>query len=424
MSLKAQRKIAVEAAQAIIDGAKKDVRSLTDEEKATVDNMIAEVKAIDEKLKQKAADDARMAAVGALFGSSDDPKEPGEKSTSSTTVTERDPYMGAKSVGELVVKTIQAKGLDLRNPSHHLETPEMKAATDTHMVGNPVGGFYEPWLVDYQKDNPVRQPREKPVVADLISWSTTTASAIKYIEYPTVMLEGSAGMVLEGGTKPQVHVGEPFTRLDALSEIAAWFKLTDDVLEDLPRMVTEINNELRENFANVEAEQLLRGNGTAPNLRGILNRSGVQTLSVESAEPEVLVDGILQASKNIQTVTGLRADGVVIHPDDYFKIRTMKDANGQYFAGGPFNTNYGQSGLAWDLPIWGLPTVVTTTATMGQPIVANWKSATAYRKGGLKIESTNSHVDDFTNDRVTIRWRTKLGLAVRRPAAFVQIKPA
>jgi len=48
-------------------------------------------------------------------------------------------------------------------------------------------------------------------------------------------------------------------------------------------------------------------------------------------------------------------------------------------------------------------------------------STTVYRKGGVRVESTNSHSDDFTNNLITTRIEERVALANRIPAATVKV---
>ena len=60
--------------------------------------------------------------------------------------------------------------------------------------------------------------------------------------------------------------------------------------------------------------------------------------------------------------------------------------------------------------------------TAGTAIVGNFgQSATVYRKGGVRVESTNSHASDFTSNLVTIRAEERIALALRVPAAIVKV---
>jgi HK97 family phage major capsid protein len=191
------------------------------------------------------------------------------------------------------------------------------------------------------------------------------------------------------------------------------------MIEDLDFVMSEINNRLVYELRLLEENQLLAGNGTPPNISGILDR----TISTETAaDADDNADAIFRAMTKCQTDGGLDADGLVIHPLDYQELRLSKDANGQYFGGGFFTGPYGQGGVMEQPPVWGLRTVVTPAITQGTALVGAFQQAsTVYRKGGIRVESTNSHASDFTSNLVTIRAEERLALAVRRPLAFCSV---
>jgi HK97 family phage major capsid protein len=194
------------------------------------------------------------------------------------------------------------------------------------------------------------------------------------------------------------------------------------MLDDLPYLVSEINSRLLYDLGLFEEDQLLNGNGTSPNLRGLLQRSGIQTETGAAGGADNL-DAIFRAATKVQTATGLNADGIVIHPTDYQVFRLKKDGNQQYYAGGPFTGAYGNSGGVPIQPaLWGLPTVVTAAIAAGTVLVGAFgQSTTVYRKGGVTVSSTNSNVNDFEKNLVTVRAEERLALAVRVPAALVKV---
>ena len=170
-----------------------------------------------------------------------------------------------------------------------------------------------------------------------------------------------------------------------------------------------------------EEAQLLNGNGTSPNLRGILLRSGIQT-EVQAVAPDTQEDALFRAIMKVQTATGFAADGIVINPIDYQALRLKRDANSQYYGGGYFQGPYGTGTLQWQPPLWGLKTVVSSAVPAKTALVGAFAAgAKGYRKGGIRVESTNSNVDDFINDKITVRVRERVALAVRYPAAFVKV---
>jgi len=225
--------------------------------------------------------------------------------------------------------------------------------------------------------------------------------------------------VPEGGHKPQLHYLYS-TVTENLTKIAGFIKLSDEMLDDLAFLVSEINTRLMYDLAVFEEQQLLNGDGTAPNLRGLLNRSGIQTEAVADATDGF--NALFRSMTKVSTATGLAPDGLVINPADYQTLRLAVDGNGQYLGGGPFTGQYGNNGFSNQPPVWGLRTVVTAAIAQGTALVGAYRqAATVYRRGGVTVSSTNSNVDDFEHNLVTIRAEERLALAVRVPAAFVKV---
>lgn len=389
------RAAALKAAQDIINGAKAAERDLTTDEQSTVEAKFAEVEELDAKIKASADSDALMGRLES-FGVGAAPSE-----------DER-----AKSIGDHFVKHLDGRSIKSMS---QFATPEFKAATDTQVTGGHEGA-YGPLLTDV--DRSFTLPfRRRLVVADLMGMGSVSGNAITYPVFGA--LEGSTAFVGEGGQKPQMHVADPEWVTDALGEVAGWFKITDDMSEDLAYVVSEIEGTARYDLLTKEEQALLSGNGTAPNLRGVLNRSGVQTEAAAAAGDNA--DALFRAMTKVQTATGFNADGIVINPTDYQRLRLARDGNQQYYGGGYFAGQYGNGSIMEQPPLWGLRTVVTAAVPAGTAVVGAWEIAKVFRKGGLRVESTNSHVDDFTNDKITIRLRERLGLQVKYPTAFVNV---
>jgi HK97 family phage major capsid protein len=208
---------------------------------------------------------------------------------------------------------------------------------------------------------------------------------------------------------------------DAVKKIAGWWDTADEMIEDLDFWVSEINNRGLYLLSMVEESQLLNGDGTGTNILGLLQRSGIQTVT-QAVAPDTAQDAIFRAITAVQTATGLTADAILINPADYQTLRLSKDANGQYFGGGFFAGQYGNGGISFQPPLWGLNTIVTAAVAAKTVVVgALAASTTVYRKGGVRVESTNSDLGKFTKDIVTTRIEERLALAVRMPAAVVKV---
>ena len=399
MNLKAQRAAKYKAAMDIVSAAKAAGRELQSDEVSTVTGLVEEVKSLDGQI---ASADAASAAFDALAG------------FDSTGIQDAQ-TKEAPTLGDHFIATLKARNASLKTRGLTVAAPEFKAATDTQTTP---ASLVTPILTQVDRDF-VFPYRRQPVVADLLNWGTLSGTAVTYPIFGA--LEGGTGVVASGGLKPQMHVTDPTWQTDALSEIAGWFKMTDDMAEDLPWLVSEINSTALYDLSMKEEAQLLNGSGVAPNLRGILLRSGIQT-ELQAAAPDTAEDAIFRAIMKVQTATGFAADGIVINPADYQALRLKKDLNGQYYGGGFFAGAYNQGGLDWQPPLWGLRTIVTAAVPAKTVVVGAWRQgAKAYRKGGIRVESTNSNVDDFINDKITVRVRERVALAARYPAAFVKV---
>lgn len=406
MTFKEQRAAALKAAEEIVQKAQAEKRDLTPEEIAAVKGQIAEVDALDGKIKAAADSSAVLGRLGLIGKSGDLPADDAGLHL-------------AKSLGEHFVKHAGQRLREVKGvQGASVAAPEfgVKAATDAENTGNAV---YGPVLTQVDRTI-VLGVRPRLVIADLLGAGTLAGNAISY--FVEGAMEGAFTTVAEGAAKPQIHFADPTTVTDALKKIAGFIKLTDEMIEDLDFVVSEINTRLMYELGRFEEQQVLAGNGTGTNLLGILNRSGLQTEAASAVSDNA--DALFRAITKVSLGSGLDADGIAINPLDYQALRLSRDGNGQYFGGGYFQPPYGENPgiMAAFQPVWGMRTVVTPAIAQGTAVVGAFQqAATLYRKGGVRVESTNTHASDFTNNLVTIRAEERVALAVRHPAAFVKV---
>lgn len=401
MNLKQQREASLKAAREIAERVKAEGRAFTDEEQTEVDGHLAKADELEKQIKAAEKSDALMARVAGLVPagkSGDEDDKP------------------AKSLGEHFAKHVGEQGLERLKAvgGHTVSTPEFKAATDPHTVGSSFGAV----LTDVDR-TVVHGYRRRAVVADLLGSGTISGNAVTY--YVEGAIEGAFATVAEGGQKPQLHNVNPTPVTDALKKIAGWWDTSDEMVEDLPFMVSEINNRGLYLLSIAEEAQLLSGAGTGSTVLGLLNRSGIQT-ETQAVAPDSSQDAIFRAITKVQTATGLAADGILINPADYQTLRLAKDGNNQYYGGGFFSGQYGNGGVAEQPPLWGLRTVVSAAVPAKTVVVGAFQAAaTVYRKGGVRVESTNSDQGKFTTNVITTRIEERVALAVRIPAAIVKV---
>lgn len=315
--------------------------------------------------------------------------------------------------------------------SKELQALVQAKAPAVPMTTTTLVGANDPSLVDYLR-MVVEEPLRRPTVASLMPGGTVSNPSFSYhVQTPfNPAADGGYNYVAEGGTKPAMSFG--FTAVtETLRKIAGIYKLTDESLEDLDYLASIINTQALARLGIYEENELLNGSG-AGHIIGLLNRSGIQTEAAGAYVSGVgdNANAVFRAMTKIQTAAFLPADGLVINPVDYQNLRLAQDANGQYFGGGFFMGPYGNGsvlgsggvGLGVNPPLWGLRTIVTPVIASGTALVGAFSTvAQVFRKGGIRVDSTNSDQDDFVNNRVTFRIEERVGLACYIPAGLCKV---
>lgn len=386
---------------------------MTDDQFTEVKSALAEVDSLGAQLKKAEEDAATVDRLKALDldGGSDGRKDSHEPE--------------AKTLGAHFVKSSRDRLNDQASGRRmEFSAPEFdgtKAAEDPAKTTNLTGEFTQLFGTQVQRGI-VNARRERLVAADLMGSAAVTLPTIKYlVEKARRLREGAPDTVAEGDRKPYVRFEDFDIVTESLSKIAALTKLSDEMIADYGFVADWINQQLIYELSVVEEEQLLRGDGSGSNLTGLLNREGLQTFDIDTDDTGDQFDGLFRAIQMVPAATNLVADAIMINPLDYAELRLHKDANDQYVAGGPFaNGQYGVGGVMIDPPVWGLRTVSTNAVPQGRYVLGAYRQgATVLRKGGLRVDSTNTNDVDFEHNLVTLRAEERLGLMVPVPSAFV-----
>jgi HK97 family phage major capsid protein len=253
------------------------------------------------------------------------------------------------------------------------------------------------------------------VVADLMASGQASSNSIVYMV--ETLFTNAAAPVAEGATKPESALTFD-QKTDPVSKLAHWLPVTEELLEDVPAIQSYIDARLILGVQLAEDDQLLNGNGTPPNLMGIMNRAGLATPVARNAgatPPETNADAILRQITAIATSAFVYPDGIVMNPVNWFTVATSKDTTGAYFGGGPFSSL--PTATLWGTRVALTASIVANTALVG----AFGTMSQVFRKGGIRVEASNSHQDFFIKNLVAIRAEERLALAVYRPGAFGKV---
>ena len=124
--------------------------------------------------------------------------------------------------------------------------------------------------------------------------------------------------------------------------------------EDNDQLVGYIEGRLSFGLLRRLDSQIINGNGTAPNMRGILNTTGLGAYTAGTATEKALIS--IRKAKTVGQLSELDPDAVAINPVDFEAIELTTNTNGDFVVSPNVQ-------LAMQPSIWGLNVAVTTAIT-------------------------------------------------------------
>ena len=324
----------------------------------------------------------------------------------------------ARTIGEHFVNEITEKGMGIAQAKLvNFETTEFKAASDVNVTGG-AAGTNAPYLTEL--DTAVFAPRQDLRIVDLFSKGTMGGQILKYPVYGK--LEGSPAETKEGAAAAHTHFPDPTWESDTLHTITDLWELTDDMIEDLPYVASEINDHNEYSFDLVKETEIWNGDGSGDKVKGLVARIPDDS-AIKNTDTTPLEDRIFTAISMIKNNVNFTADGLVINPDDYKTLRLKRDKNGQYYGGGYFLPPYSGTGtLVLQQTPWGLPTVVTPTQAKGDCVVGAFKQGgKVFTNGARTLKTSDSHNANFASGVTAFRLKERGTLQVKYPYAFVKV---
>lgn len=263
-------------------------------------------------------------------------------------------------------------------------------AVGTMTVGNYTGGTVglttlEPGLT--------RIARRSPFLREIINVRPVNSNLVAWAEQATP--EGGAAATAEGASKSQAD----FNIVEAskkIEKITAYIKVSKEALDDISYLNSEIRTELLELISLKVDADILGGDGTTPNIKGILEYA---TAFAVAGTP--LANGVATAN-NFDVVRAaawqvynnhFMPNYVLVNPVDAAVMDLTKATDGHYIMP-PFSTTDGQT-------IAGLRVIENTGVTAGSFVVGDFTKSNLGIREGVSIQVGYEN-DDFTKNLVTI----------------------
>ena len=268
-----------------------------------------------------------------------------------------------------------------------------------------------PALQGVQVAPPSRANLRSAVINAMVTTIPTTQASYAYTE--TLPKEGGFDFVAEKGSKPQIDMKFE-TRYASPVKVAAWMKLTEEAVTDIPNLQAIAFDFLRQQHDLKREKGILNGDGTAPNPKGATTYGRVfsaGSLANAVANPnfmDVVNAGITDifTTHNFTDEMPFMANIVLVNPNDFFiNLVSAKTTNGEPL--------YPTASLFNQVQIGGVTIMPHEDIAVGKIFVADLSkyNTTNYVGYNVKIGWIN---DDFIKNQFVILGESRFHAFVKK----------
>lgn len=318
-----------------------------------------------------------------------------------------------KSAEEQVAKFIQDnfdKIKSIRSSGHGVVEFEVKAV-ETISTGSATSPVAPPGITGTQLAPVSRVNMRSTFVNNLVTNFNTSLAAYPYTE--AIPKDGDAAFVAEGTAKPQIDLKFE-TRYATPVKAAAWERLTDESVQDIPGLQSVATGFLRDKHDIRKQRGILTGDGIAPNPKGALTYgrafvAGAMALQVKTPNFMDVVNAAITdifTTHNYQDEMPYLPSLVLVNPVDfYLELVSAKDTNGLPL--------YPQAGLFNQVNIGGVTIIPDEMVPAGKIFVGDMSKYNVSNYVGytVKIGWVN---DDFIKNQFVILGESRFHAFVKK----------
>ncbi len=307
----------------------------------------------------------------------------------------------SKSIGQMLIESDEYKTYqkDSSQPfALHLPDLELKTLFETSAG----------WAPESPRTGIIVPAVTRPIQAlDLIPMGNTDSASIVYME--ETLRTHAAAERFEGVVTAE-DAYELTERSSPVRKITTSIPVTDEQLEDEAQVASYLDQRLRFGLRQRLDTQVTTGNGTPPNLRGLLNVAGIQT---QARGTDPAFDAIHRAMTLVQVTGRAIPGGILMHPNDWQDIRLTRTADGIYILGNP--------AIAGPTTLFGVPVAQGDVITENTALVGDFQNfSQIFEKRGISIEIGFINTD-FTLGQKRMRADFRVAFVVFRPSAFCTV---
>ena len=279
------------------------------------------------------------------------------------------------------------------------------------------------WTRDtiYQQVIPAIEPDPNPAL-DLVDSINTDQTTYYFLQESAT---NNAAEKAEAAAAPEDAFS--YTAVTApVRKFITTLPITAELLEDQAGARAYFDGRLANHVMQRLEKQFLIGGGVAPDIKGLTQQTGINTITYTAGAYPANVGGklrtILQGIKDIEVNGKLAPDAILMSPAAYEALAGQVDGNNNFMLGAS-----AQSGSP---TIWGLPVVkssqiggaVSTTIDVVVGKFGGSLAANHVFRRGMELQISDSAADgDFGKDILTVKASLRYALAVYKPQAFTRI---
>ena len=279
------------------------------------------------------------------------------------------------------------------------------------------------WTRDtiYQQVIPAIEPNPNPAL-DLVDSINTDQTTYYFLQESST---NNAAEKAEGAAAPEDAFS--YSAVTApVRKFITTLPITAELLEDQAGARAYFDGRLANHVMQRLEKQFLVGGGVAPDVKGLTQQTGINTITYTAGAFPATAGGklrtILDGIKDIEVNGKLAPDAVLMSPAAYNALVGQVDGNNNFMLG--------QSAFAGSPTIWGLPVVkssqiggaVSTTIDVVVGKFGGGLAANHVFRRGMELQISDSAADgDFGRDILTVKASLRYALAVYKPQAFTRI---
>jgi len=272
-------------------------------------------------------------------------------------------------------------------------TMELKTVgTMTTANIDAVGTDSIPFTLAQYESGLTRIVRRMPFILEIVNLGTTLKKFVQWAEQANPD-DGEAEITAEGQGKHQTDF-DIVEKSAEVRKITAYIKVSTEMLDDVDFMRSEINSELIELIKLRLDQQVLLGNGVAPNMTGIIpSATNFNTVPFQDSIFDANRYDVLRLAITQVQNAEFQPNYIVLHPNDLAKMELEKNTTGEYVIY-PYADRVG--GM-----VKGVPVITNTGMTEGDYLVGDFTKSRVLMRKDIAI-SIGWENDDFTKNLVTI----------------------